>query len=207
MANPKFKFKKWKSLSPDGCCDYGSNGFSYYSSKSFENGPMKNHDYIMFVIHMDAAAKEMVAENCFDIIEENTQINRDELQRSIGTMPKPPDDLGMIAQHDPDPANRIIETTDKAVESWLKRHSGINSIIDRHNLKLKMVYSIMLKYFGHSVLQMVSDYIDRKSYFEAWHSLVDHYLRTDVMNKQSRVTNIINSMILQNRCEISPNIW
>ncbi len=48
----------------------------YFSNKDYRIGPMSSHDCIYFVIHMDAAQKEMKAASCFEIIIEfNSQLD------------------------------------------------------------------------------------------------------------------------------------
>ncbi len=45
----------------------------HYFKKDWKVGCMQSHDVIQFVIHQEAAANDMKAEDCWDIIENNAR--------------------------------------------------------------------------------------------------------------------------------------
>jgi hypothetical protein len=102
-------------------------GFEYFSNKDFRIGPMNSHDCIYFVIHMDAARREMKAASCFDIIEFNTQLDTEQLV--VGDPPRLPSaaELGLVRRVNPDLAITITENYEKSLERWLKREAAVAS--------------------------------------------------------------------------------
>ncbi len=144
-----------------------------------------NYDnFLNFVIHMDAARREMKAASCFDIIEFNTQLDTDQLV--VGDPPRLPssEELRLVRRANPDLALTITENYERSLERWLKREAAVAAIKERHEKKLQAVYWIMQKYFGRSVLARVSTFLEELDYYSAWHTLVTYYLKTGLLENK-----------------------
>ncbi len=102
-------------------------GLEYFSTKDYRIGPMGNQDCIYFVIHMDAARKEMKAAECFDIIEFNTHLDTSKL--IIGDPPVLPstEEMEVVRSVNPDLADNITENYERSLEKWLKREAFLTA--------------------------------------------------------------------------------
>ena len=134
---------------------------NHYLLSSWRSTQMDSYDFIDFVIHCKPAKAEMQANDCWDIIENNTQIPDYLIHKSQQPTLNP--NIDQIWIDDPILAKNLTNHYHSLYERWLKEITMIDTMIDKHNKKLKNVYIIMCKYFSPAVLQRVNNLLEQKT--------------------------------------------